>query len=630
MGTNGAWVPLTNYPSCATSQWVRVVALLDYGTRRWQVNLNGNLVAYNLGFSSAADDRFTAMTLQGECGWVDNITLSSTPPENVNIDLDGDGMPDWWEIANGFDPNDPSDANGDADGDGLTNLQEYLNGTDPHNADTDGDGLTDGWEVANGLNPLNADTDGDGLSDGWEVTHGLNPLSADTDGDEMPDGWEVAHDLNPLVDDADLDPDNDWLANLQEYQNGTDPHNPDTDDDYLTDGYEVMYSRTDPLNSDSDNDGLHDWWEVRYGLHPLSPDSTSADPDADGLSNSQEEADLLNPSNADTDGDGMPDAWEITNDLNPASGQCYTLLSWWRCDDPSGSYLHDDSHIWSNTGILQGGAAHAAQGWNGRALAFGGGDDYAVIPGNVSLDTLNAMTLALWMNLSAIDDTNTPVSFASQQDSAGHVAFSLSWLPSTGSLRFSHINASNQSETVSVTCALPVNAWTHMAVAVSNSQVAFFVNGVQQGSTQTLSYPRSICGDLFFGSPGYGVEGAVSPDGLLDEIRLYNEPLAAGTLSALFEANADQDGDGLTNREEYEYGTDPNADDRYIDSDGDGLSNYDEIKVYHTNPFNADTDGDGVNDGDEVNNGTDPLRADQGSSGGMIITILSPNEGAVL
>jgi hypothetical protein len=43
-------------------------------------------------------------------------------------------MPDAWEIANGFNPNDPSDANQDADGDGMTNLQEYSAGTDPHNA----------------------------------------------------------------------------------------------------------------------------------------------------------------------------------------------------------------------------------------------------------------------------------------------------------------------------------------------------------------------------------------------------------------------------------------------------------------------------------------------------------------
>jgi hypothetical protein len=53
--------------------------------------------------------------------------------EFLGLDTDGDGMPDWWELAHGLNPNDPSDANRDDDGDGFTNLQEYLAGTDPAN-----------------------------------------------------------------------------------------------------------------------------------------------------------------------------------------------------------------------------------------------------------------------------------------------------------------------------------------------------------------------------------------------------------------------------------------------------------------------------------------------------------------
>jgi hypothetical protein len=61
--------------------------------------------------------------------------LAATPtPGSVagaNPDRDGDGMPNDWESANLFDPDDPTDAGGDADNDGLSNLQEFIAGTNP-------------------------------------------------------------------------------------------------------------------------------------------------------------------------------------------------------------------------------------------------------------------------------------------------------------------------------------------------------------------------------------------------------------------------------------------------------------------------------------------------------------------
>jgi pectate lyase len=53
-------------------------------------------------------------------GWP---AYSSTEPLP---DSDGDGIPDFWEIERGLDPNDPLDGNLDRNDDGYTNLEEYL------------------------------------------------------------------------------------------------------------------------------------------------------------------------------------------------------------------------------------------------------------------------------------------------------------------------------------------------------------------------------------------------------------------------------------------------------------------------------------------------------------------------
>jgi glucose/arabinose dehydrogenase len=69
-------------------------------------------------------------------------------------DIDNDGMPDDWELANELTVG-TDDSLLDADGDGLANIAEHTRGTDPQDEDSDGDNFSDGDEVAAGTNPGN-------------------------------------------------------------------------------------------------------------------------------------------------------------------------------------------------------------------------------------------------------------------------------------------------------------------------------------------------------------------------------------------------------------------------------------------------------------------------------------------
>ena len=59
----------------------------------------------------------------------DGFVHVDVPSNAPYADTDGDGMPDAWESAHGFDPL-TADDSGDADGDGYTNIEEFLNEVD--------------------------------------------------------------------------------------------------------------------------------------------------------------------------------------------------------------------------------------------------------------------------------------------------------------------------------------------------------------------------------------------------------------------------------------------------------------------------------------------------------------------
>ena len=192
----------------------------------WEIQYFGDLSA-----NSADDPDHDELTNLQEFALGSNPKLPTDP-----LDLDGDGLPDAWELQH-FGSITLRNASDDPDGDTLTNLQEFLNGSDPqlynNPDDIDNDSLSDAWErqyFSSLAQSAVGDFDHDGFTNAQEFIARSNPAAAtsvpgDSDTDGLSDAWEIAN-FGALAATSAADPDQDGFGNVAEQSAGTDPNDP--------------------------------------------------------------------------------------------------------------------------------------------------------------------------------------------------------------------------------------------------------------------------------------------------------------------------------------------------------------------------------------------------------------------
>jgi hypothetical protein len=461
-------------------------------------------------------------------------------------------MPDDWEVENGFDPLNAGDATTDADVDGLSNLEEYRVGSNPLEPDSDGDLLPDGWEVQQGLSPAD-----------------FADAMADPDGDGVPTLWEHARGTNPR--DASSRPPTNRVVSAQ----GGGDHT----------------SLQAAFNAASDWDII----EVREGTYSRFTAQPSASPAPTGSQSSQPSPSPAPPS--------------------------FKRVAW--IASPSQSFLPVEIVA---RGPLQLSYTVAFNGFRLRGATYGdnvakinrgtagfsnclfsgssGAASSAVLEGSPGT-TLVLIHCTMVGNAGGF---SPDASGANAISAAGRLAIvnSILWNPDNGDLPEVQLPGHPvvPSGNVTITDSI-IRDGGHLG-AITDPP-ALTPNGLLLGSSPARAAAQPGWLNRDFEADPRGS----TPDIGWDEFHDSDGDLLPDWLERLgvTEANGDEDGDGLTNIEEIQFGSDL----WQADGDGDNLNDFEE-RLHRTNPYRWDTDGDGLSDGWEVLHGLNPAEYNDPSS----------------
>ncbi len=236
-----------------------------------------------------------------------------------------------------------------------------------------------------------------------------------------------------------------------------------------------------------------------------------------------------------------------SNDVNSGVASS-NLVGWWKFDETSGTTAADSSSK-GNNGTLTGGvtfANNAAVGKVGGALSFDGVNDYVSL-GTNALDFMGAQgTIMGWIKYT-VSSANSVFSYG---DTAG-TGYFLS-INDNGTNRMQAVvrraNSTDQWDSSTNTNVFTDGSWFHYAWVqyAGTANIEFYVNGSaspptiynEVGVSSANVYFDDIVANAEGGALGARVRSTVDQyfKGSLDDFRIYDRPLTADEIKAIYDA----------------------------------------------------------------------------------------------
>ena len=207
----------------------------------------------------------------------------------------------------------------------------------------------------------------------------------------------------------------------------------------------------------------------------------------------------------------------------PLSAPDDGLVAAYGFEETSGAAVIDSSRF-GNGGTISG-AARTASGRYGRALSFDGVNDLVTVADSPSLDIATGMSVQAWVYPTALSSVRSVVM---KEASAGRT-YAL-YANDTASRPAAYVatSASPASDGPGGTAQLPLNTWSHVAATYDGSNLRLYMNGTLVGTRAISGQVTATANPLRIG--GNTIWGEYFA-GRIDEVRIYNRPLAATEIS---------------------------------------------------------------------------------------------------